>query len=415
MKQISFEPRCLTLLHVACLSLALSACGEGSILQGNNDGDAPDNGSAELQTAQITRLIPPRIATRASWAQSIGNIMDELNIRKTKENVCSVIAIVDQESNFVANPEVPGLGEKAIKAFNTEVPQKFNDQFGSTLGSSFTRYFNYVLRNQPTPQYSYLAQMRTVKTEQELDLIYRRIFDYVTKQFYAGTLANAAKFMGKDIGERMNPITTLGSMQVQVEYAQAHMRNKMDVNELRDYLYTQEGGLYYGIHRLLKYPAAYDKPIYRFADYNSGMYSSRNASLQQSINKLAGTNDSLDGDMLLYNKDGSVQTAPSQTETLLNQLFADYHITMKPDDIHNDLIKEKEAEFEKTQTYQNVLSIYRQKFGKNAPYAVMPQVLITGPKLNNDYNTNWYANNVNRRYETCMHRGGGRHHHRRRG
>lgn len=85
------------------------------------------------------------------------------------------------------------------------------------------------------------------------------------------------KFVGQDIAEKMNPITTLGSMQVHINYAKEHKRTSMNINELRDDLYTQFGGLYYGIHRLMMYPADYDKPIYRFADYNSGMYSSRNA------------------------------------------------------------------------------------------------------------------------------------------
>ena len=32
----------------------------------------------------------------------------------------------------------------------------------------------------------------------------------------------------------------------------------------------------------------------------------------------------------------------------------------------------------------------------------MPEVVITGPKLSRDYNTNWFASRVNGRYETCM-------------
>ena len=32
----------------------------------------------------------------------------------------------------------------------------------------------------------------------------------------------------------------------------------------------------------------------------------------------------------------------------------------------------------------------------------MPQVVISGPKLSKDYNTNWFATNVDKRYQTCM-------------
>ncbi|WP_197457554.1 DUF1615 domain-containing protein [Snodgrassella sp. CFCC 13594] len=397
------------LLGVFGLSLALAGCGEQAIW--SSGGDAPDDDSGVISVKQIAKLIPQRnhAIDKSSWANDISNIMDAENIAKTRENVCSVIAVVDQESNFVANPEVPGLGAKAIEAFNNEMPQKFNEQFGPTLGPAVARYFTFVLRNEPSPDNSFIKQMASVKTEQQLDVIYRQIYEYVTKQFYAVQLANAAKFMGEDIGERMNPITTIGSMQVQVQYALEHQRNKMEVNELRDYLYTQEGGLYYGIHRLMKYPAAYDKSIYRFADYNSGMYSSRNAAFQQDLNKLSGSQLPLDGDMLLYNKDGSIQTLPSQTETVINQVSADHNLGLKADQIHKDLVVEKQPEFEQTATYQKIAALYEAQFGKKPVYAIMPQVVISGPKLSRDFNTNWYASNVNRRYENCMRRAGVHH------
>lgn len=398
---------------VAVLMLAgLTSCKqENHQLQEDNDG--MDEQSVILKSSeQVSRLIPARVKDRAGWAADMSRIMDELGVSKTKENVCSVIAIVDQESNFDANPVVPDLGVKAIKAFQTEVPQKFMRQFGATLGPAVARYFDYVLKNEPSINNSFLEQIKGVKTEQELDLIYRQIFDYVAKQFYADSLTNAAaKFIGKDISEDNNPITTIGSMQVLVQYARDHQRDHMSVNELRDYLYTREGGLYYGIHRLMKYPADYDKEIYRFADYNSGMYSSRNAAVQQDLSKLLNMDIALDGDLLSYDKSGHALEAPSQTEAAINQLFADHHMALKPEKIRADLLKEKESDFEKTDTYIQVLSIYEQQMGKMPPYAIMPQVAIIGPKLKHEYNTNWYADNVNRRFEACMSRG--RHHRKR--
>ncbi len=391
----------------------LAACKEHGSWSGIDEDLRGGDGKILSQTAQISQLIPARVAQRDAWAADISRIMDELKISKTRENVCSVIAVVDQESNFVANPAVPDLGNKAIKAFQTEVPQKFIKQFGPALGPAVSRYFTYVLLNEPSKENSFLVQMRAVKTEQQLDLIYRQIFAYVAKQFYADSIANAAaKFMGKDFGEENNPITTIGSMQVSVKYARQYQRDHVSVNELRDYMYTREGGLYYGIHRLMKYPANYDNTQYRFADYNSGMYSSRNAAFQQDINKLLNLAISLDGDLLLYDKDDNAQSMPSQTETALNQLFADHGIAMKPEEIRTDLLQEKQAQFENTTTYQNVINLYKRQFGKNPPYAIMPQVVISGPKLSKDYNTNWYATNVTRRYDSCMRRGGagGRHH-----
>ncbi|MEG2430820.1 MAG: DUF1615 family protein, partial [Acinetobacter sp.] len=35
-------------------------------------------------------------------------------------------------------------------------------------------------------------------------------------------------------------------------------------------------------------------------------------------------------------------------------------------------------------------------------YAIMPEVVISGPKLSRDYNTNWFATRVDGRYQTCM-------------
>lgn len=191
-----------------------------------------------LNQKQIQSLIPSSVHQRDSWAHDIQDIMDKLSIVKTKKNTCSIIAIIDQESNFVANPQVPGLGDKAVKEVNSRLEEKFSQKLGDKLGQPIAHYFQDTLKTLPTPKNNYLKQMRKVKTEQDLDILYRQIFDDMTKHYHVSALANAAKFIGQDIGERMNPITTLGSMQVQVKYANEHQKDNMNIHELRDDLYT---------------------------------------------------------------------------------------------------------------------------------------------------------------------------------
>ena len=382
-------------MSILALSISLSACGNGSWWSK----DEPT-----MEAEQIKKAIPPRVNERQSWANDIYDISDQLGIPTTKENVCTIVAVVDQESNFVADPHVPGLGEKAVKEVQGRLEEKFKDKLGDGIGGTVAGYFQDVLKNQPSPEDNYLSQMRRVQTERELDELYREIFDYMSKHYHVSALTGAAKLVGQDIGEKLNPITTLGSMQVHIGYAKDHKRQGGNIAELRTDMYTQYGGLYYGIHRLMMYPAEYDKPIYRFADYNSGRYSSRNAAFQSMLNDLTPAELGLDGDLLLYSKDGSPRAAKSQSETALIAVFAENNVIATPRQIRSDLKKEKDEDFEGTLTYKAVKKLYQEKTGKEPFYAMMPEVVISGPKLSRDYNTNWFATRVDGRYQTCMRR-----------
>ncbi|KAB0627326.1 DUF1615 domain-containing protein [Acinetobacter gandensis] len=386
---------CFKSMSILALSISLSACGNGSWWSK----DEPT-----MEAEQIKKAIPPRVNERQSWANDIYDISDQLGIPTTKENVCTIVAVVDQESNFVADPHVPGLGEKAVKEVQDRLEEKFKDKLGDGIGGTVAGYFQDVLKNQPSPEDNYLSQMRRVQTERELDELYREIFDYMSKHYHVSALTGAAKLVGQDIGEKLNPITTLGSMQVHIGYAKDHKRQGGNIAELRTDMYTQYGGLYYGIHRLMMYPAEYDKPIYRFADYNSGRYSSRNAAFQSMLNDLTPAELSLDGDLLLYSKDGSPRAAKSQSETALIAVFAENNVIATPRQIRSDLKKEKDENFEGTLTYKAVKKLYQEKTGKEPFYAMMPEVVISGPKLSRDYNTNWFATRVDGRYQTCMRR-----------
>ena len=379
---------------ILTLSVILAACGDNSWWSKNNQ--------PTLDADQIKQLLPPRINERSAWAKDIFDITEQLDIPQTKENICSIVAVADQESNFVADPQVAGLGEKAVKEVEDRLDEKFKDKLGDAIGGTLAGYFQEVLKNQPSPDNNYLSQMRRVKTERELDELYREIFDYMAKHYHVSALTGAAKLFGQNIGEKLNPITTLGSMQVHISYAKEHKRQSGNIAELRSDLYTQYGGLYYGIHRLMMYPADYDQPLYRFADYNSGMYSSRNAAFQSMLNDLTEAELDLDGDLLLYTKDGGVRNAKSESERELIAVFSKHNILVTPRQIRADLKKEKEKKFEDTATYLAVTKLYKAQTGKEPFYAMMPQVVISGPKLSRDYNTNWFATRVNGRYKTCM-------------
>lgn len=385
---------CIMLLRIAIptlsVTLLLSAC--------QSSDNELDNEQRILGNRQIYRLIPARTMNRMAWANDMRNIMDELKIERNLSNVCSIVAVVDQESNFVADPAVPGLGRKAAKEMNERLEKK--------LGKKMADYFDEMMEKYPTPDDSFMNRLEHLHTERELDLLYREMFEFYTKHYHVYMLTSAAKLIARqDLAETFNPVKTLGSMQVHIRYATENSRSGGNINKIRDDLYTQYGGMYYGIDRLMNYQTEYDKPIYRFADYNSGMYSSRNASFQKAIQQLTNQPLTLDGDLLSYDKDGEALADTTNTEKLINQVFKERNIPIGEGQVRRDLHKEKEQGFENTDTYKQVRQLYQTAFGETLPYAIMPQVTIEGPKLSRQYNTNWYASRVNGRYTRCLSNG----------
>lgn len=353
------------------------------------------------QTTQLIKTAEPNVREPSAWATDLLTVLKEHNLDQSRENICAVIAITDQESGFVANPAVPNLGKISEQAVISKL-KKF-----SLLGEGAVLFLNKF----PNPNDSFMQRIRKAKTERDLDLAYRDLIgglkDYA-QQYKLNWLVDN-RFANSFI-ESNNEISTIGSMQVAVQFAVQFEREKRngkalnleETYQIRDKLYTRKGGLYYGSLLLLGYASGYDKKIYRFADFNAGRYSSRNAAFQTMLGKLAGKSIASDGDLLIYQQDGDVEMTVSGTEQAVRNIAQNYHLGFKDYQIRRDLLKEKQLAFNSTPTYQAILKTYKQATGKTPLYAQLPGIELHSEKSSRILTTAKFANTVNTRYQRCV-------------
>ena len=339
----------------------------------------------------------PNVQEPDGWASDLLDVMQTQSIPTSRENICAAIAVIDQESNFNANPTVPGLGKLAEK--------KLAEKFGHVpfLSGWVTDW----LDNHPKGETSYLQRIRAAKTERDLDLTYRAMVNDL------GTTSNMSIVVQSGLLNRMieerNNISTIGSMQVSAHFAleEARLRRYLpmtlsDDYAVRDELYTRRGGIYYGVKQLLGYNSGYDRKIYRFADFNAGRYSSRNAAFQHIISTLMKQNLARDGDLLLYDKSGRALSNVSSTEKALRSLSTSARLGLTDMQIRNDLLLEKDDALVTTQTYLAIKNLYLRTTGKPAAFAELPGIDLSSPKLSHKMTTASYAGSVDKRYNRCM-------------
>lgn len=349
---------------------------------------------SDLSEGDVARLIPGHVSDRAGWARDIMGVFSALNLPPSASNVCAVLAVIKQESGFQPNPPVKGMAH----IIKHEIEKKYGGELGKEA-------FQMMLDVKPANErMTYWNKLMRAKTEYDVDRVFR---DYlVYHEVKHSSFLNLAGFTGKALGindfDVLNPITTVGSMQVSVRFSQEQARfNGMGAGQAREFLYTRYGGVYYGTLRLLGYQAKYTDPIYRFADYNLGMYASRNAALQQQLSALVGYKLALDGDLLSYSKGGMVNLGESNSEKIALAFAKRYAPALDKKAIHNDLRLEKTAAFENTNTYLAIRQAYMAMYGAT-PYARLPEVEIHSPKISSKFSTARFAGSVNGKYLKCV-------------
>lgn len=349
------------------------------------------------QTANLIRAAEKNVKDMIGWAEDLHDVLKLHGFPQTKENVCSLIAVIDQESGFIANPPVPGLGRISEEALRSKLAGY------PVVGAAMLSF----LETSPTGKDSYLSRIRKAATERDLDMVYRAIVADAAGRSNLGAIVNSG-FLNRMIEDR-NEINTIGSMQVSVKFA-LESANKQrwlpmslaDVYAVRDQLYSRHGGMYYGALLLLGYETGYDRKIYRFADYNAGRYASRNAAFQKMLTALSGMPLVADGDLLAYNRNGTAKTGASSAEKAVREAVKRHGLALSDKDIRRDLLLEKDKAFATSQTYQWLRGRYRTIMGSDAPYAAIPEIDLKSPKIARQMTTASFATSVNKRYQACM-------------
>jgi hypothetical protein len=377
------------------LLLALTDCSSRGLRGSEPEVPLPPR----LSEAQVARLIPSHVEDREGWAHDVLVALEAQGVHPWVEPVCQVLAVIEQESGYQANPAVKDL---------PRIVRKRLDGYAEKLGAVGRTALQALLKHRaPGQSLSFEARLKAVKTERDLDRLFRELLKAYEEQYPAAyTAADIASELISSQGlEELNPITTAGSMQVSVRYAmQQQPDDERPEAEVREELYTRAGGVRYGTARLLGYEAGYNKPIYRFADYNAGFYASRNAAFQLQVSQLTGIPLVLDGDLLLYDKEEQPRDEDSRTLAALLAFRTRHAPGLSERQLRRDVRKEKLADFEQTETWKTVRQVYQRVKGTPPEYERLPEVAIRSPKLSQDRTTAWFARSVDQRYQRCMSR-----------
>jgi hypothetical protein len=349
-----------------------------------------------LSVTEIARRLPARVkaSEREGWARDIAAAITAVGREPTAERVCAVVAVIDQESGFKVDPEVPSLPQIVRAGLEKKL-----DALGPLSGVALKAL---LAGHAPGTRESFGKRIDRLRTERELDLLFRDIAATYKEEMPGPYVVASAlsRLFGSGYLETLNPVTTAGSMQVKVGFARGLPENRgLSDGDVRDVLYTRYGGVRAGTARLLDYEASYDDVVFRFADYNAGVFASRNAAFQSVLADLTGKRLALDGDLLAYEEDGDRRA--EESESLKAMLAFGRSHDMWEWTVRRNAGTEKEQDFEDTSLWEKARAAWQASHGKEPPYARIPEVALSSPKLSGRRSTAWFANAVKKRYTAC--------------
>lgn len=323
--------------------------------------------------SRIVRFLPRQVQDKPGWANDVVTALSTQGLTVNDHNVCSVLAVAEQEATYQADPVVPGLGKIAWKEINARAAKLLIPEFVVRTALSI---------KSPTGK-SYAARIDALRTEREMSEIFEDMIGAVP--------------MGKQLFGNLNPVRTGGPMQVSVAFAEANARGyPYPVKEsIRHEVFTRRGGIWFGTKHIFGYPADYPDTLYRFADFNAGWYASRNAAFQAAVSRVSGKPLALDGDLVRYDSD-----LPGKTELAVHSIAS--RVNMSKQAIHQSLLRGDTADFAQTDLYHRVFTLADKQAGKRQPRAVLPGIQLKSPKITRNLTTAWFAKRVDDREQACV-------------
>jgi len=331
-----------------------------------------------LDRSKVASLLPAGTADREGWAADLLDALRGLDMAPTAEPVCEVIAVAAQESGLQVDPPVPGLGRIARSEIDRRAAAAHVPGFvvaaALALASSDGR--------------SYAERIDSARTERDLSEIYEDMIARVP--------------LGSRLLADDNPVRTAGPMQVSIAFAERQVRTRPypwpQDGSVRHQVFTRRGGLYFGAAHLLDYPARYDRPLYRFADFNAGRWASRNAAFQAAVALVSGERLDLDGDLLVP---GGSQESPGRTELAVRAVQARLEGHADAAAVHAALRAGEGPGFEDSTLWRHVFALADAQAGQALPRAVVPRIELHSPKLSRRFTTAAFARHVDERYQRC--------------
>ncbi|PJG59528.1 DUF1615 domain-containing protein [Aeromonas cavernicola] len=326
-------------------------------------------------TSRIVRFLPKQVVDKRGWASDVVTALTSQGLTVNDHNVCSVLAVAEQEATYQADPVVPNLSNIAWQEINARAGKLLIPELMVRAALSI---------NSPTGK-SYAERIDALRTEREMSEIFEDMIGMLP--------------LGKSLFGSLNPVRTGGPMQVSVAFAEANAAGYPYpiTTSIRHEVFTRRGGIWFGTKHIFGYPADYPDTLYRFADFNAGWYASRNAAFQAAVSRLSGKTLALDGDLIRYDSD-----LPSNTELAVYTL-AD-RVKMSKAAIHQSLRQGDSAEFGQSDLFLRVLTLADQQAGKRQPRAILPGIVLKSPKITRNLTTAWFAKRVDDREQRCVRR-----------